>query len=235
VLGRYAPAEPPVGLDEAGAESFPASDPIAVTGNRACDRPATPLQDTGLPARPHHRVRVKPGGGQEAELDPGAVVIAAITSCTISSNPEVMIGAALLAKKAAERGPAPKPWVKTSLAPGSRVACAAVRVHRLRGHATDVFAEASQHAAARDTVIGTNWRMLASSAVAHGYCEAGKRQDALAGIDRLHPSLVIYLAALAECCDSRFQSFTLAHLTATMQITGWIWPDWHRLAAERSL
>ena len=55
------------------------------------------------------------------ELDDGAVVIAAITSCTNTSNPEVMIAAALLAKKAAERGLAPKPWVKTSLAPGSRV------------------------------------------------------------------------------------------------------------------
>ena len=55
------------------------------------------------------------------ELDHGAVVIAAITSCTNTSNPEVMIAAALLAKKAAERGLAPKPWVKTSLAPGSRV------------------------------------------------------------------------------------------------------------------
>ena len=121
VLGQYAPAEPPVGLDEAGAESFPASDPVAVTGNRDYDRPAALLQDTGLPARPHHRVRVKPGGGQQAELDHGAVVIAAITSCTNTSNPEVMIGAALLAKKAAERGLAPKPWVKTSLAPGSRV------------------------------------------------------------------------------------------------------------------
>jgi aconitate hydratase len=59
--------------------------------------------------------------GQEAELDHGAVVIAAITSCTNTSNPDVMIGAALLAKNAAERGLAPKPWVKTSLAPGSRV------------------------------------------------------------------------------------------------------------------
>jgi len=50
VLGQYAPAEPPTGLDEAGAESFPASDPIAVTGNLDGDRPATFSQDTGLPA-----------------------------------------------------------------------------------------------------------------------------------------------------------------------------------------
>jgi aconitate hydratase len=55
------------------------------------------------------------------ELDHGAVVIAAITSCTNTSNPSVMIGAGLLAKKAVERGLVRKPWVKTSLAPGSKV------------------------------------------------------------------------------------------------------------------
>ena len=120
VLGQYAPAGPPAGLDEAGAESFPASDPIAVTGNRDGDRPATFSQETGLPARPRRPVKITLGE-QAVELDDGAVVIAAITSCTNTSNPEVMIAAALLAKKAAERGLAPKPWVKTSLAPGSRV------------------------------------------------------------------------------------------------------------------
>ncbi|HEV3061443.1 MAG TPA: aconitate hydratase AcnA [Vicinamibacterales bacterium] len=56
-----------------------------------------------------------------ADLDHGSVVIAAITSCTNTSNPSVMIGAGLLAKKAVERGLARKPWVKTSLAPGSKV------------------------------------------------------------------------------------------------------------------
>jgi aconitate hydratase len=60
-------------------------------------------------------------GGQPAELRDGAVVIAAITSCTNTSNPSVMIGAGLLAKKAVERGLMVKPYVKTSLAPGSRV------------------------------------------------------------------------------------------------------------------
>ncbi len=74
---------------------------------------------------------VKPsaGGGQGAatavaaktQLDHGSVVIAAITSCTNTSNPGVMIGAGLVAKKAAERGLTRKPWVKTSLAPGSKV------------------------------------------------------------------------------------------------------------------
>jgi aconitate hydratase len=59
--------------------------------------------------------------GQEVELDDGAVVIAAITSCTNTSNPSVMVGAGLVAKKAVERGLMVEPWVKTSLAPGSRV------------------------------------------------------------------------------------------------------------------
>ena len=55
------------------------------------------------------------------ELPQGAVVIASITSCTNTSNPSVMLGAGLLAKKAVERGLSVKPWVKTSLAPGSKV------------------------------------------------------------------------------------------------------------------
>ncbi len=59
--------------------------------------------------------------GEEFELEHGAVVIAAITSCTNTSNPEVMLGAGILAKKAVERGLRTKPWVKTSLAPGSQV------------------------------------------------------------------------------------------------------------------
>ncbi|WP_455234328.1 aconitate hydratase AcnA, partial [Thiogranum longum] len=59
--------------------------------------------------------------GQDFELDDGAVVIASITSCTNTSNPSVMLGAGLVAKKAAERGLKVKPWVKTSLAPGSQV------------------------------------------------------------------------------------------------------------------
>ena len=65
------------------------------------------------------------GGGTavatETQLEHGSVVIAAITSCTNTSNPSVMIGAGLVAKKAIERGLTRKPWVKTSLAPGSKV------------------------------------------------------------------------------------------------------------------
>jgi len=68
-----------------------------------------------------HRVAVTGEGGERFDLAQGAVVIAAITSCTNTSNPSVMLGAGLLAKKAVERGLGVKPWVKTSLAPGSKV------------------------------------------------------------------------------------------------------------------
>src|SRR5262249_4422542 len=70
-----------------------------------------------------------PAGGQ---LDHGSVVIAAITSCTNTSNPSVMIGAGLLAKKAVERGLARQPWVKTSLAPGSKVVTEYLRLSGLQ-------------------------------------------------------------------------------------------------------
>src|SRR5690606_19760925 len=66
-------------------------------------------------------VQVTAADGTSYTLDHGAVVIAAITSCTNTSNPQVMIGAALLAKHAVEKGLSRKPWVKTSLAPGSKV------------------------------------------------------------------------------------------------------------------
>ena len=59
--------------------------------------------------------------GHSAEIGHGAVVIAAITSCTNTSNPSVMLAAGLLAKKGRRQGLKPKPYVKTSLAPGSRV------------------------------------------------------------------------------------------------------------------
>src|SRR3546814_11518455 len=59
--------------------------------------------------------------GQTRDLDHGDVAIAAITSCTNTSNPSVMLGAGLLAKKAVEAGLSTRPWVKTSLAPGSKV------------------------------------------------------------------------------------------------------------------
>ena len=75
-------------------------------------------KDGGRPSDP---IEVTLADGQKFELDHGAVTIAAITSCTNTSNPSVMIGAALLAKKAVEKGLQRKPWVKTTLAPGSKV------------------------------------------------------------------------------------------------------------------
>src|SRR6202035_1463765 len=66
-------------------------------------------------------VKVTAPNGAEFEIDHGAVVIASITSCTNTSNPSVMLGAALLAKRAVEKGLRAKPWVKTTLAPGSKV------------------------------------------------------------------------------------------------------------------
>ena len=72
------------------------------------------------------------------ELDHGAVVIAAITSCTNTSNPSVMIGAGLLAKKAVERGLTRKPWVKSSLAPGSKVVTEYLRAAGLTRYLDDL-------------------------------------------------------------------------------------------------
>ncbi|WP_406333566.1 aconitate hydratase AcnA [Streptomyces sp. NBC_00203] len=90
--------------DEAGKESFPASDSPAATN--------------GVPTR---RTTVTAPDGSTYEIDHGAVTVAAITSCTNTSNPYVMVAAALVAKKAVEKGLTRKPWVKTTLAPGSKV------------------------------------------------------------------------------------------------------------------
>ncbi|MCG5213963.1 aconitate hydratase AcnA [Streptosporangium sp. KLBMP 9127] len=96
------------GVDEASKESFPAS-----------DSPASNSSANGV--RPHKPTPVTMAGGDSFEIDHGAVVIAAITSCTNTSNPFVMLAAALLARNAVDKGLSRKPWVKTSLAPGSQV------------------------------------------------------------------------------------------------------------------
>jgi aconitate hydratase len=70
---------------------------------------------------PHERTTVRTAGGQTFDIDHGSVVVAAITSCTNTSNPSVMVAAGLLARKARQRGLTVPPWVKTSLAPGSKV------------------------------------------------------------------------------------------------------------------
>jgi aconitate hydratase len=92
-------------LDNGVAGTFPASDPIA----------------GGLDDRPTAPTPVILEDGTRTSVDHGSVVIAAITSCTNTSNPFVMVGAALLARKAVEAGLTRKPWVKTTLAPGSKV------------------------------------------------------------------------------------------------------------------
>jgi aconitate hydratase len=101
-LGAYAHAP---SLDNGVAATFPASDPIAAAAD---DRPSNPAQ-------------VTLEDGTQTSVDHGSVVIAAITSCTNTSNPFVMVGAALLARNAVNAGLARKPWVKTTLAPGSKV------------------------------------------------------------------------------------------------------------------
>ncbi|MEU7754807.1 aconitate hydratase [Micromonospora sp. NPDC049171] len=108
--------------DEASAESFPASDPPANDFSDPADEPRDlETAAVGAGGRASKPVRVTGADGVEYELDHGAVVIAAITSCTNTSNPQVMIGAALLARNAVEKGLTRKPWVKTTLAPGSKV------------------------------------------------------------------------------------------------------------------
>jgi aconitate hydratase len=111
------------GPDEASAESFPASDPPAVQAAAAAALdpdapPAVAAAEQDDPERATASVEVE---GADFTLDHGHVVIAAITSCTNTSNPSVMLGAGLLARNAVERGLTSKPWVKTSLAPGSKV------------------------------------------------------------------------------------------------------------------
>ncbi|MCX0273711.1 aconitate hydratase [Nocardia zapadnayensis] len=116
------PAAPAaVGLDQASGESFPAGDPIAVDRDRAVDRPGDPCRCEHTHQWLSAPQTVTFTDETTTTVDHGHVVIAAITSCTNTSNPSVMIGAALLAKKAVEKGLTRKPWVKTSLAPGSRV------------------------------------------------------------------------------------------------------------------
>jgi aconitate hydratase len=113
------------GHDEALAETFPASDPTvdqhpgspSDVDHEPHTAPALPTTVVAERAEP---VRVT-YDGHEFELEHGSVVIAAITSCTNTSNPAVMIAAGLLAKSAVERGLVRQPWVKSSLAPGSKV------------------------------------------------------------------------------------------------------------------
>jgi aconitate hydratase len=116
-LGTFGVEHRNGGYDQAVADTFPASDPTTEQqpggANLGNDAPLLTAESPG-----HHRV---PVAGSDYELDHGSVVIAAITSCTNTSNPQVMVAAGLLARNAVERGLQRKPWVKSSLAPGSKV------------------------------------------------------------------------------------------------------------------
>jgi aconitate hydratase len=104
--------------DQAVADTFPASDPTTEQAPGGQPEPEPDAEPVVSEPPGHHVVQVE---GEDYELDHGRVVIAAITSCTNTSNPTVMLGAGLLAKKAVELGLERKPWVKSSLAPGSKV------------------------------------------------------------------------------------------------------------------
>ncbi len=108
--------------DKAIADSFPASDPPSGTsddGDRGTPVPAPVACDSAPPRS--NKVDVTLADGTATSLDHGRVVIAAITSCTNTSNPDVMVAAGILARNARARGLTRRPWVKTSLAPGSKV------------------------------------------------------------------------------------------------------------------
>lgn len=109
-------------LDEAIDESFPASDSPSFTASSSHLSDVAPhAHGPKFNGRPSNKVSVKTADGREFELDHGAVSIASITSCTNTSNPSVMLAAALLARNAVDKGLTSKPWVKTSVAPGSKV------------------------------------------------------------------------------------------------------------------
>jgi aconitate hydratase len=118
-LEGYLPEEDPE--DEAVSESFPASDPVSTHVANGVGHEPGATGGAQVAARQSSRVPVTLEDGTETELDHGHVVIAAITSCTNTSNPSVMLGAGILARNAVQKGLKVKPWVKTSLAPGSKV------------------------------------------------------------------------------------------------------------------
>ncbi|MGI8411956.1 MAG: aconitate hydratase [Solirubrobacteraceae bacterium] len=108
--------------DDAVAASFPASDPVSThVRNGEGEEPSGGTGGTQVSHRRRTPTPVTLADGTETELDHGHVVIAAITSCTNTSNPSVMLGAGILARNAVQHGLQVKPWVKTSLAPGSKV------------------------------------------------------------------------------------------------------------------
>ena len=107
--------------DAGSASSFPASDPTVGGSTDGANGGDKPADEGDGETRPSRRVSVTTAEGVSFEIDHGIVSIASITSCTNTSNPSVMMAAALLAKNAVDRGLTVAPWVKTSMAPGSKV------------------------------------------------------------------------------------------------------------------
>ncbi len=122
-LVNYVVRDENVEVDANVVESFPASDAPSHDASEEQDPEHEPRSTTAeqLRERVENPVPVSMPDGREFELDHGAVSIASITSCTNTSNPSVMMAAAVLARNATEKGLKAKPWVKTSIAPGSRV------------------------------------------------------------------------------------------------------------------
>jgi aconitate hydratase len=114
------PTAKPLGTRMAVAWKRDSVTDIAVAAEEN-EGPATSSSQNGTPLHVITTVKERFGVDPDTYLDHGSVVIAAITSCTNTSNPSVMIAAGILAKKAVEKGLTVPPWVKTSLAPGSRV------------------------------------------------------------------------------------------------------------------
>uniref|UniRef100_A0A942T1I6 Aconitate hydratase n=1 Tax=Neobacillus citreus TaxID=2833578 RepID=A0A942T1I6_9BACI len=120
-LANYTEPAGQTDLDDAVEETFPASDPIAA-GSTTGD--VTTHHHDFVSSAPSHAsqpTKVAMDGADPFTIDHGAVAIAAITSCTNTSNPSVMMAAGILARNAAKKGLKAKPWVKTTLAPGSKV------------------------------------------------------------------------------------------------------------------
>ncbi|WP_454130124.1 aconitate hydratase [Microbacterium aurum] len=120
ILNYAAPSTSNDIVDLESKHSFPASDPGATPGDEEPDTREVHI-NSGAPAAVSNPVPVSTPAGEKYILDNGAVALAAITSCTNTSNPSVMIAAGLLAKKAVDKGLKRKPWVKTTLGPGSKV------------------------------------------------------------------------------------------------------------------